>query len=68
MHKEPAVNSLAISAVHPAVHQPNQQTVLPLGSTAALLAPLDISRLKGLGAKVHKDPDPPSPRVCEFLK
>lgn len=34
------------------LHKPNQQTLLPLDATAALLASLDLSRLKGLGAKL----------------
>ena len=34
------------------LHKPNQQTVVPLVSTASLLAPLDIGRLRGLGAKL----------------
>ena len=34
------------------LHKPNQQTILPLASTTALLHPLDISRLRGLGAKL----------------
>ena len=34
------------------LHKPNQQTLVPLEATAALLAPLDLSRLRGLGAKL----------------
>ena len=29
------------------LHKPNQQTLVPLEATAALLAPLDLSRLRG---------------------
>lgn len=34
------------------LHKPNQQTLVPLDATAALLAPLDLGRLRGLGAKL----------------
>ena len=34
------------------LHKPNQQTLVPLSATAALLAPLDLTRLRGLGAKL----------------
>lgn len=34
------------------LHKPNQQTLVPLDATAALLAPLDLTRLRGLGAKL----------------
>eukprot|EP01046_Picozoa_sp_COSAG06_P053701 COSAG06_NODE_9349_length_1924_cov_0.986301_1_plen_119_part_00 len=29
------------------LHKPNQQTLVPLDATAALLAPLDLTRLRG---------------------
>lgn len=41
----------ATCAPHRRLHKPAQQTVLPGSAVPALLGPLPISKLKGLGGK-----------------